>query len=398
MTVPSLQATFTRSLAAARAIDRCLTRRDGRRRILFNARTPMNYAMVAAVHRALEADPRVEFYFTSSEAPDRATEIFREAGPGARIIGPRAASLLRFDAYVAADLLWLTLPRGAPRVQMFHGVAGKYAHDYDRPTTSMRHWQRHFFVNQRRLRNFIGAGAIDRDAGGARLIGMPKVDCLVDGSLRRDAVLTELGLDPGRPTVLYAPTWSAASSINRLGVDFIERLVDGPWNVIVKLHDRLRDPRPFFSGGADWGARLAPILGGGRARLASGANICPYLVAADVLITDHSSAGFEYLLLDRPLVRVHVPELLEQSNTNPEYVELLCSAATSTTDTRETIAAVEQSLADPRRLASTRTLVASDLFYRAGTATVRAVQELYALIELEPRAVANRTDESDVAA
>ena len=371
------------AIEAARSLDRRLTRRPDRRRILFNARTPMNYAMVAPIHRAMSTDPRVEFYFTASESPNSANVILREAGPEARIVSPRRAALMRFDAYVAADLLWLTLPRGARRVQMFHGVAGKYSHDYDRPRTSMRQWDQHFFVNERRLRNFIDAGAIDADGESAKLIGMPKVDCLVDGSLTRDAAVTALGLDPGRPTILYAPTWSAASSINRLGVEFIERLLAGPWNIIVKLHDRLRDERQFYSGGVDWGARLGPVLHAGHGLLASGANICPYLAAADVMITDHSSAGFEYLLLDRPLVRVHVQELLEQSNTGSEYVDLLRAASTSATDTATVVAAVERSLADPGHLSAARVAVASDLFYRPGTATRRATDELYSVLELE---------------
>jgi len=370
-------------LEAARAVDRAVTRRSDRRRILFNARTPMNYAMVAPIHRAMSADPRVEFYFTATEAPNRVGEILSEAAPGARVITPRRASLMRFDAYVAADLVWLTLPRGAPRVQMFHGVGGKYAHDYDRPTTSMRHWDRHFFVNARRMRNFIAAGAIDRDDPAARLVGMPKVDCLVDGSLSRRAVLESLGLDPGRQTVVYAPTWSAASSMVKLGTDFITRLLAGPWNVIVKLHDRLRDPRPFFSGGVDWGVKLESMLRGPRAHLARGSNICPYLVAADVMITDHSSAGFEYLLLDRPLIRVDVPELIALTNTNVEYVDLLRAAAESAVDADGVIQAVERGLADPRRLSSTRVSVANELFYRPGTATERAANELYALMELD---------------
>jgi CDP-Glycerol:Poly(glycerophosphate) glycerophosphotransferase len=387
-----------RAIEAARSLDRLLTRRRDRRRILFNARTPMNYAMFAPVHRALAADPRIEFYFAASEAPERATDVLREAGPDARIVSPRRASLMRFDAYVAADLLWLTLPRGTRRVQMFHGVAGKYAHDYDRPINSMRLWDRHFFVNQRRLRNFLDAGAIDADGDAARLIGMPKVDCLVDGSLRRDSAVAAFGLDPARPTILYAPTWSAASSINKLGVEFIERLLAGPWNTIVKLHDRLRDPRPFYSGGLDWGARLGPMLQGPHARLATGADICPCLAAADVMITDHSSAGFEYLLLDRPLVRVHVPELLKLSNTNPEYVDLLRGASTSSSDAESTLAAVERSLADPRHLSATRVEVASDLFYRPGTATERAANELYALLELERGANGTPRFERTVAA
>jgi len=387
-----------RAIEAARSLDRRLTRRRDLRRILFNARTAMNYAMVAPVRRAMETDPRIEFYFTASEAPKQAAAILREAGADARIVSPRRASIMRFDAYIAADLLWLTLPRGARRVQMFHGVAGKYAHDYDRPTTSMRHWHKHFFVNERRLRNFIAAGAIDGGGESARLVGMPKVDCLVDGSLSRTAAAAALGLDPSRPTILYAPTWSAASSINCLGVEFIERLLAGPWNTLVKLHDRLRDERPFYSGGLDWGARLDSLLQGPHARLASGADICPYLAAADVMVTDHSSAGFEYLLLDRPLVRVHVPKLLEQSNTNKEYVDLLCAASTTATDTATVIAAVEKSLADPSHLSSTRVSVANDLFYRPGTATQRASDELYALMELERPAVGTSHVERTAAA
>src|SRR5436190_22817324 len=105
-------AVLKRSLEVARSIDRRLTRRGDRRRILVNARTPMNYAIVAPVHRAMARDPRIEFYFSASETPDRAGDILHEAGPDARIVSPRRAALMRFDAYVAADLLWLTLPRG----------------------------------------------------------------------------------------------------------------------------------------------------------------------------------------------------------------------------------------------------------------------------------------------
>jgi len=76
------------------------------------------------------------------------------------------------------------------------------------------------------------------------------------------------------------------------------------------LPDRSCDPRPQYSGGIDWRATLRPHLAAGSAVLATAADICPCLVASDVMVTDHSSAGFEYLLRDRPLVRIHVPELI----------------------------------------------------------------------------------------
>jgi CDP-glycerol glycerophosphotransferase (TagB/SpsB family) len=215
---------------------------------------------------------------------------------------------------------------------------------------------------------------------------MPKVDCLVDGSLRRADILARLGLDPARPTILHAPTWSAASSLNLMGVELIDGLLRRSWNVIVKLHDRSRDPRPFYSGGVDWVGRLSQLMTGRGGHLADGADICPYLAAADVMITDHSSAGFEYLLLDRPLVRIHVPELLRSSNINEDYVALLAEAAASVDDHTAALTAVERGLAEPAARSGSRQQVAGDLFYKAGTATARAVHELYDAMELEPAA------------
>lgn len=371
---------------AVRAMDVALTRRDGRRSILVDSRTAMNYVMAAPIQAALAADPRVVFYATSTESPDAVGTIYHGALPGTKVITPGRAALMRFDAYLTADLLWARLPRGTRRIQMFHGVAGKFAHDYDRPETSMRRWHRLFFVNRRRLQNFITAGAVDPGSDAPRLVGMPKVDCLVDGSLRRDAVLRKLRLDPARPTILYAPTWSAHSSLNLMGVELVERLLAHPWNLIVKLHDRSRDPREFYSGGVDWVARLNAVMSRETAHLAADADVCPYLAAADVMVTDHSSAGFEYLLLDRPLVRVHIPELIRTSNINEDYVSLMIEASTSADSAASAVAAVERSLADPSSGSRSRRAVAQELFHEPGTATARAVAELYDVMELSPLA------------
>jgi hypothetical protein len=364
-------------------MDVALTRR-GRRRVLIDSRTAMNYVMAAPVQAALAADPRIDFFATATDSPKAIQSIYRGALPRTRVITPAHAALMRFDAYLTADLLWARLPRGTRRIQMFHGVAGKFAHDYDTPGSSMRRWHRLFFVNRRRLQNFIKAGAVDADSDAPRLVGMPKVDRLVDGSIRRDAVLRKLRLDPARPTILYAPTWSAHSSLNLMGVDLVERLLAHPWNLIVKLHDRSRDPREFFSGGVDWVTRLNAIMSRGTAHLAADADICPYLAAADAMITDHSSAGFEYLLLDRPLVRIHIPDLIRESNINEEYVALMQEAAASAETAAAAVADVERGLADPAARSSSRHAVAEELFYKPGTATARAVAELYDVMELSP--------------
>lgn len=374
-----------RTIQRLRQADTDLSRRAGRRRILIDSRTPVNYTIVAPVVSALQRDPRIECYFTASEEPHRMRSIYREA-PDVRTLHPRLAALMKFDAYIASDFMWATLPRGTARIQVFHGVGGKYG--FDAPDRSMREWHRLFFVNERRLRNFVSADSIDADSPAIRLVGMPKTDCLVDGSIDRNAVLSGLGLDPSQPTVLYAPTWSPASSLNAMGEELVRLLARMPVNLIVKLHDRSRDLQERYSGAIDWPARLEPLLAPGRGAIAPGHDISPYLVASDLMITDHSSAGFEFLLRDKPIVRIHRPALIKLANIHPDYVDLLASVADSIDTIDQALVAVERGLCDPSRQSVERRAVAADLFYRPGGATRRSVDALFEVIELEPASVA----------
>lgn len=353
------------------------------RRVLVYVRAPMNFVVMAPVYRRMSTDPRVKFYFTTSPGASREADVYSEAEDGLSVISAREAKLMKFDACLAADFIWLSLPRGTKRVQMFHGVAGKYTNVYDTPEQSARIWDRLFFINQRRLRNFVRSGALDANSTAARLVGMPKVDCLVDGSLSRNAVLEKLGIDPDRKVVLYAPTWSAHSSLVTMGVELVEGLAAAGYAVIVKLHDRSHDPQHANSGGVNWVSRLGQLLTDSGGHLAMSSDSCPYLAAADVMITDHSSVGFEYLLLDRPLVRIEVPQLLAEANVNPEYVELLAEASLSVRTAGEAVTAVEHGINDPAQKSQARKEIATDLFHSAGSATSLAVKELYELLDLE---------------
>ena len=126
------------AVESARRLDRVMGQRSGRRSVLVDARTAVNFTMVAPMYRAMAADPRVTFYFTASEEPERLRDIYREAPDGSRLVPTSAARIMRFDAYLASDFMWQPLPRGTCRIQTFHGVGGKYG--FDAPTTSMRAW------------------------------------------------------------------------------------------------------------------------------------------------------------------------------------------------------------------------------------------------------------------
>ena len=374
------------SIEWLRSLDKRWQRSRGAesRRVLVDSRTAMNYATMAPIVERLQSDPRIEIFFTASESPQLLSEIYAEARGAYQLVGPKPAAFMQFDAYLTADFLWARLPRGTRRVQTFHGVAGKYRTVYDSPVESMRGWHRLFFINERRLQNFIDTGAIDPDSPAIRLVGMPKLDCLVDGSLERNDVLTSLGINPERRTVMYAPTWSRYSSLPRMGEEIVKQLGSAGYAVIVKLHDRSRQGDEYHSGGEDWGRRLEPLLRDYEGILATGSNSSPYLAGADALITDHSSVGFEYLLLDRPLIRIHVSELLENTDIEPVYVQLMSEAANSVEDIEQLLRAVQDSFADPGRKSDSRKSVAAEMFYKPGTATTRAVAEMYDVIELSP--------------
>ena len=365
--------------------DALLDWRGGPRRILFEAASPLSMAVFEPILEQMRRDPRVEFWFTA--AADKSwnpQRIFEGAGVIDRVISRDAVRWKKFHAYINTDF-WTTtwLPRRVKRLHLFHGVAGKY--DLDAPTKIapvVATFDRLMFANVDRLNRYADAGLVDPESPRAALIGYPKVDCLVDGSLDRTAILSALGLDERKPTVLYAPTWSPHSSLNLMGEQIITALADLGVNVIVKLHDRSLETTVRGSGGINWRDRLGQLCRDQAVHLAEASNASPYLFVADALVTDHSSVGFEFTLLDRPLIVVHAPELLRHGRINPQKASLLQSAS-HVIHRADTIAeTVEYALAHPAALSAIRRRVANELFYRPGTATARAVDCIYKLLGL----------------
>ena len=131
---------------------------------------------------------------TSRDRPRRSS-----ATPASRrrVVGPMAAALTKFDAYLTSDFTWTRLLHDTCRIQMFHGVGGKYG--FDAPTEPLDAWHRLFFVNRRRLNNCIAVGRArrrqpgdpaDRHAEGrlpGRRFAGPRRACFACSACRRIA-------------------------------------------------------------------------------------------------------------------------------------------------------------------------------------------------------------------
>jgi hypothetical protein len=381
----------SRVARAMKRLDRAIGRLHGARRVLIEVRSPMNLEVLRPIWKALAADSRIEVTFTAEEDAWVRASLEPE-GLDDQLV-PRARTIWRrFDLACNADP-WnaLDLKRCWRRVNLFHGVAGKY--DLDDPATIGRHvdfgiYDRLLFANEDRMRRYIDCGLVPSDR--AALVGFPKIDDLVNGRWSAATVRQELGLDPTRETILYAPTFAPASSLHLAGEAIVEQLLATGRNVIVKLHDRSMVPHPKYTANVDWPARLARFQGRPRYAFATGAHAGPYLAAADLMITDHSTVGFEFALLDRPLVVFDAPALLEEARIDPGKWRQLREMADIARTADDLPSVVSDALANPSRHAAARRATSQVLFAHAGHATERALDVVYGLLDLPTRAQVHR--------
>ena len=313
---------------AVHAVDHAIGRIRPRRRVLVEMRTPVYKAVLGPVCDAVQALPDVTLEYTS-EYPERIRPLIGAAP----FISHADAEWSRFDLYLNADP-WAAarlrrcaaphqlLPRRRRQVRPRQARPGCR---WDSSTTIDV-----AFINRDRMLRYLDAGVVT--PAQAVLVGYPKLDRLApaayDGAgdrARRSGLAARAAAGALRADLLARPrrcTWPASRSSARSPTQ--------GFNVIVKLHDRSLDPDPRYNAGIDWRARFAALA----ARTGRGSpspkspDASPLLAAADIMVTDHSSIGFEYLVLDRPLLVFDAPDLAEAARINPEKVALLRSAAT----------------------------------------------------------------------
>lgn len=367
--------------AATRQADHALGRLAGRARVLVDVRTPMNLAVLGPVWRVLVDDPRVTVAFTAEDVAGIRGALAAN-GLADRLMTAAKARWTRFDLALTADA-WnhVALARCRRRMNFFHGVAGKY--DLDDPArlagAALGSMDRLAFINAERRDRYVAAGLVS--PAQAVLVGFPKLDALVNGAWDAATVRRELGLAPALPTILYAPTFSTANSLHTHGDSIVDALLATGANVVVKLHDRSMIPSPKHTAGIDWPARLARFTGNTRFALATGSDAGPYLAAADVLVTDHSTVGFEFALLDRPIVVIDAPALKAEARIADDKWQMLRAIADVVYTPATLGDAVEAALASPGRVSPERAR-ARELFAHAGSATNRALAVVYELLEL----------------
>ena len=345
------------------------------RRILFTGYAPVHFLCARPLYQRLADLPGLEV-FVSGGLRTSTDSGYIYDGPGMfgplgvpadRILPVPSLPGMPFDVVLSANKRLLTRREDVGcQIQIFHGVSFRNRGVREENLC----YDKFFAIGPYMQRLMEETGLVDRHDPRLVPIGFPKTDPLVDGTLNRASLLAELGLDGNRPVILYAPTGAAHNSLETMGEEVLRALgATDRYDILVKPHDHPKN------GAIDWFETLAPLCGP-HLRVIRNSDVVPLLHLADLLITDASSVANEFALLDRPIVFLDVPQLLEEARAVGANLDLQTwgrRGGVLVETPSEIVPAVAESLADPGRLSRVRRAIAQDLFFNPGNATNAAV-------------------------
>lgn len=183
------------------------------------------------------------------------------------------------------------LPHGTKTALLYHGIGVKRSYYHSNlMTMDVRFVEGRY--REQELRRLFPEARLET-------VGFAKLDPLFDGPGQEllDFDLAEYGLNPARPTLLYAPTFYP-SSIERMPRNLPMQLAD--CNLLLKPHQFTFTKRTYrhqLRKLEKWAETGNTIL-----LKPDQLSLLPFMNVADLMISDASSALFEFAALDRPVV------------------------------------------------------------------------------------------------
>jgi len=161
--------------------------------------------------------------------------------------------------------------------------------------------------------------------------GMAKLDKIFSHEITRESVCEYYGLPADKKYILFAPTFNEElSAIPFLGKNINEVIPDQDTFLIIKLHGSTKkEYREMFKKMVQKDHRV--ILAD-----EDETDLSPFLVLADIMISDVSSAMIEFIALNKPLILFNNPNWNEYKNFNKNDIEFQCrEIAIETTSIQE---------------------------------------------------------------
>jgi CDP-glycerol glycerophosphotransferase len=207
-------------------------------------------------------------------------------------------------------------------------------------------------------------------------IGLPRDDRLVNATAEdARAIRDSLGIVAGKRVILYVPTHREYDRAMRAPAD-VSALAEslGPDDVLLVRAHYFSDRDP------------SSVINAGTAVDVSGyPTIEELYLAADVLVTDYSSAMFDYALLDRPIV-IFAPDWETYRTLRGTYFDLFAEPPGIVTTTQdELVEALRSGAAESAESAAVRTRFRSRFCQNAdGYAAERCVRAVWPVEAASP--------------
>jgi glycosyltransferase involved in cell wall biosynthesis/tetratricopeptide (TPR) repeat protein len=205
----------------------------------------------------------------------------------------------------------------------------------------------------------------------------------MDPLFRGDTLPVSFDLPAANKTVLFAPTYNPMlSAAPMLGPDIVKRIRGDRTDitVVIKPHPHICVHQREWMG---WWRTAAAENDNVFLVDDAGADLVPFLLAADVLVSDASSAAFQFLALDRPIVLVTNPAHdKDPKHFDPDGIEWKWrDLGEEIGDAVDLAAAVDRALADPDAAADRRADYRKRLFAELtdGLAAKRIVEKITGL-------------------
>ncbi len=215
--------------------------------------------------------------------------------------------------------------------------------------------------------------------------GFPKLDRLFHSSYpSREELMRRGRLDQTKKVILFAPTYNWELSAIPILWTRVKVLATPERYLLIKLHEATN---PEF-------LKIYKKLAQSQENiiLVNDADITPYLQIADVMLSDVSSAFFEFASLNKPVVLFNNPNIREfpqYDSNDPEYAWRDIGIQTSTLE--EVQAAIDRSLENPGEFAEKRAIytrqLLGDLDGNAGLRVKAEIMKLLARKVPSPRTV-----------
>lgn len=235
------------------------------------------------------------------------------------------AKWFRFDGFLTSEQFSEPLLR--PAVCIFHGQPSKGLTFSEQVLRQFDHFFHLGPLHRKALDEFVASRNIEASIV-PRLheVGYPKTDWVI-----RDKPNTRESLFSGQlksfdRVILYAPAFNKHCTLHTIGEQLTAELARQPdTGVIVKLAPDMIGTKnnDYATNGIDWQQRIES-WGWQNVFIGTSLDIGSYILAADLMVTDVSGVGYEFLATGKPVIYFECLDFYSQV-VLPKHPELVLS-------------------------------------------------------------------------